>query len=354
LKNILYISPSIHVKGGISTVIKGYLDGDLSRQYNIYFVASHVDGPKWVKLIKAIIGLIETIFYLTLKEINIVHIHGGNTLSFKRKFYYMKIVELFPCEIIYHHHGGDFMREYKSLSKKWKKRVKETLEELDLVIALSNSWRDNIQQIAPKANIAVIPNSIKLPRLQVQERQISSPLELTFLGLIGDKKGAFDLLKVFQKLINNGYQVRLNIGGNGEITRLFKELRKLGIADSVKYCGWIEDKEKDLLLRKTDIFVLPSYAEGMPMSILEAMSYAIPVVTTKVGGIPELVIDGETGYLTNPGDLDALYEKISFLIQNKDVRRDFGNKGRLLIKNKYNIDINSEKLSRIYNSFFRE
>ena len=351
MKNILYISPSIHVKGGISTVIKGYLASNLSRQHNLYLVASHVDGPKWIKLIKAIIGLIETICYLTLKEINIVHVHGGNTLSFKRKFYYMKIVGLFPCKIIYHHHGGALMREYKSLSKKWKKRVKEIFEELDLVIVLSNSWQDNIQQIAPKANIAVIPNSIKLPRLQVQERQISSQLELTFLGLIGDKKGAFDLLKVFKKLINNSYQVRLNIGGNGEIRRLFKEIKKLGIADFVQYCGWIEDKERDLLLRKTDIFVLPSYAEGMPMSILEAMSYAIPVVATNVGGIPELVIDGEAGSLTNPGDLDALYDKISFLIQNKDIRRDFGNKGRLLIENKYNIDINSEKLSKIYNSF---
>ena len=352
MKNILYISPSTHVKGGISSVIKGYLAIDLSRQYNMYFVASHVDGPKWVKLIKAIIGLIETIYYLTLKEINIVHIHGGDTLSFRRKFYYIKIAHLFPCKIIYHHHGAAFMHEYKSLSKKWKKRVKKTLEELDSVIVLSNSWRDNIQQIAPKANIAVIPNSIKLPRLQ--EKQISSPLELTFLGLIGDRKGVFDLLKVFKKLINNGYQVRLNIGGNGEITRLFKEVKKLSIADFVKYCGWIQDKEKDLLLRKTDIFVLPSYAEGMPMSILEAMSYAIPVVTTNAGGIPELVIDGKTGYLIDPGDLDALYEKISLLIQSKDIRRDFGNKGRQFIENKYNINIISQKLSKIYNSLSNE
>ena len=352
MKNILYISPSIHVKGGISTVIKGYLDGDLSRQYNMYFVASHVDGPKCIKFIKAIAGLMETIFYLTLKKIDIVHIHGGDTLSFRRKSYYIRIVHLFPCKIIYHHHGAAFMHEYEFFSKKWKKWVRKIFEELDLLIVLSNSWGDNIQQLAPKANITVIPNSIKLPRLQ--EKQINSPLQLTFFGLIGDRKGVFDLLKVFKKLIDNGYQVRLNIGGNGEISRLFKELRKFGIVDFVKYCGWIEDKEKDLLLRKTDIFVLPSYAEGMPMSILEAMSYAIPVVTTNVGGIPELVIDGETGYLSNPGDLDALYEKISFLIQNKDVRRDFGNKGRLLIKNKYNIDINSEKLSRIYNSFFRE
>jgi len=352
LKNILYISPSTHVRGGISTVIKGYLDSNLSMQHNIYLVASHVDGPKWIKFIKAIAGLIETIFYLIHKEIDIVHVHGGDTLSFKRKCCYIKIVQLFSCKIIYHHHGAAFMHEYESSSKKWKKWVRKIFEELDLLIVLSNSWGDNIQQIAPKANITVMPNSIKLPRLQ--EKQINSPLQLTFLGLIGDRKGVFGLLKVLKKLIDNGYQVRLNIGGNGEITRLFKEVKKLSIADFVKYCGWIEDKEKDLLLRKTDIFVLPSYAEGMPMSILEAMSYAIPIVTTNVGGIPELVIDGETGYLIDPGDLDALYEKISFLIQNKDARRDFGNKGRMLIENTYNVDINSEKLSRIYSSFSHE
>jgi len=348
MKNILYISPSPRVKGGISTVIKGYLTSNLGKHHNLYLVASHVDGPKWLKLIKGVVGLVETFYYLAYKNINVVHIHAGDTISFKRKFYYAKLASVFSCKVIYHHHGAAFMPQYKTLSKKWKNRVKRIFEGVDLLICLSNNWRNNIRRIAPNANIKVIPNSVTLPKLDREKP--NSVARLSFLGLIGDRKGVFDLLKVFKRLINDGYNVRLSIAGNGETKRLINEVEELELCDSVQYCGWLGDKEKDLLLRKTDIFVLPSYAEGMPMSILEAMAYCIPVISTPVGGIPELVLDGETGFLIKPGDQGALYQSLTRLIQNKNPRKEFGNRGRELIRTKYNIDLISEKLSIVYNS----
>ena len=352
-KNILFISPSTKNKGGIATVIRGYLCSDLIEQHNVFLVVSHANGPILVKLIVAIIGIVKTLYYLVFKDIDLVHIHSGDINSFKRKLCFVKLAFLFSCKIVYHHHGGGFMDQYQALSKKWKKRVKYNFEKVDLLICLSNSWKANIQQIAPNATIEVIPNGISLPIL-ASKKNDTHIIRLTFLGLIVDRKGIFDLVKVIKRLINDGNKVQLTIGGNGETTRLLNLIKKYNITKRVKYSGYIQAKKKDCLLRHTDIFVLPSYAEAMPMSILEAMAYAVPVVSTYVGGIPELVIDGETGYLIDPGDLDALYEKISLLIQSKDIRRDFGNKGRLLIENKYNIDIISQKLSEIYNSFSQE
>lgn len=160
----------------------------------------------------------------------------------------------------------------------------------------------------------------------------------------------FDLLTVIKRLVDNGFIIKLNIGGNGEIKRLHKRINDLDITNYVVYLGWISEKEKDLLLRKTDIYVLPSYSECMPMSILEAMSYSIPVVSTFVGGIPELVSDGETGFLISPGDLDALYKKLEFLIQNRTLREEFGEKGRLAIESDHNLDLTVQRINRIYNS----
>jgi glycosyltransferase involved in cell wall biosynthesis len=348
VKNILYVCPSPHAKGGISSVVKTYLSSNLPTNYNIYLAASNVDGSRWVKLSKAIVGFVKTFYYFVYKDIHIVHVHGGNIVSFKRKFYYVKMAQLFRRKVIYHHHGSSFMSQYKTLSKKWKDRVKRTFEEVDLLICLSNSWRYNIQQIAPSANITVVPNSVELPKPYT--KQIKSRVTLTFLGLIGNRKGVFDLLKVFQSLINKGYHVKLIIGGNGEIARLIEEIKELGLADNVQYRGWISDKEKDLLLDETDIFVLPSYAEGMPMSILEAMAHGVPVVSTLIGGIPELVLDGETGFLIRPGDLDALYQKIVLLIENENLRKKFGDKGRLLVRAKHRVDVISQTISNIYNS----
>ena len=96
VKNILYISPSLNVKGGISSVLKSYLGSDLAKHYNIYPVASHVDGNKLVKLIRAIIGLVETLYYLSVKSPDIIHIHCGEIISFKRKIYYLEL-RVFLC-----------------------------------------------------------------------------------------------------------------------------------------------------------------------------------------------------------------------------------------------------------------
>jgi len=348
MKNVLIISPSLQVKGGISSVIKSYLASDLPKNHNIYMVASHVDGRKWIKLVKAVIGLVETFCYLAFKHIDIVHIHSGNIISFKRKFYYIKLVSYFNCKTIFHHHGGSLIEQYEMTSKRWQYLISHTLNNVDAVICLSENWKKSILKIAFAANVQVIPNCVNLP--EPFEKDASIVAKLTFLGHIKEKKGIFDLLRIIKRLINKGFNVKLTIGGIGDIKRLNAELNRLSIPDNIEFLGWLSEEDRDSLLRKTGIFVLPSYAEAMPMSILEAMSYSIPVVSTFVGGIPELVSDGESGFLIMPGDLDALYRSLASLIQNKELREEFGHKGRLIIKTNHNIDLVSQKIDSIYNS----
>jgi polysaccharide biosynthesis protein VpsI len=348
MKNVLYIAPSIFVKGGISTVIKSYLNSDLAKNHHISLVSSHVDGPKWCKLIRAILGLVQTVYYLTFKKIDFAHVHGSDIVSSSRKSIYIQILRLFGRKIIYHFHGASFMEYYRSASQRTQSRMRALFEKVDIVICLSESWRQYITDIAPRANIKVVPNATHLPELCVKQN-LDDLVHLTFLGLIGERKGLFDLLRVVRRLIDNDLKIKLSIGGNGENDRLQATIKSLKLNDSVNFLGWISEKQRDKLLRETDVFVLPSYGEGMPMSILEAMSYSVPVVSTTVGGIPELVLDGETGFLIEPGDLDALYEKLKCLIQDKELRKKFGRKGRLVIENRFNIDLVSQKIKQIYN-----
>ena len=218
-----------------------------------------------------------------------------------------------------------------------------------MVICLSNSWRDEIKKIAPHANIVVIPNSVKLPLLSNRVNN-SEKIAILFLGLIGERKGLFDLIKVFMRLLKDGNNIVLNIGGNGDTTKLLSAIFDLGIKKNANYLGWVSEEERDRLFRNTDIFVLPSYGEGMPMSILEAMSYSVPVISTLVGGVPELIEDGETGILVNPGDLDMLYEKMSDLIHNEKYRKKLGENGRLKIERLHNIIDHIQRIENIYES----
>ncbi len=350
MKIILYIAPDISVKGGISTVIKGFLSTQLSQKYNITLVASHIDGSKFRKLMQAIEGLLKTSYYLAFKHIAIVHIHGGDITSIKRKYFYFRLVKLFKRKVIYHFHGASFLEQYPHASPKWGERIKLLLEESDMVICLSDSWKGALIQIAPKSNIRVIYNSVSLPEIYERTKQKKEIVNITFLGLIGERKGIFDLIEVVSRLITDGCNIHLAVGGNGDISRLYKEIDLKGLKNNVTYVGWIVGDAKDNLLRNTDIFVLPSYGEGMPMTILEAMSYAIPIISTNVGGVPELVKEGATGYLVEPGNLDQLFQRMRRLIEDKPSRIFMGQKGRQVIETDFNLNTNVRKIETIYDT----
>jgi len=349
-KKILYIAPDISVKGGISTVIKGFISSQLTQKYNIILIASHVDGSKPRKLVQAIAGLLKTTYYLTFKNIGIVHMHGGDITSVMRKYFYFRLVKLFKKKLIYHSHGGSLFEQYSNASPAWQRRIRQLLEDSDLVIGLSASWRNAIRAIAPKSNFQVIYNSVPLPVLEKEKRNETKVVNITFLGLVCERKGIFDLIEVLSRIILNGYDVHLTVGGDGDINRLNDEVKSNNLKNRVTYVGWIVGDAKDKLLRNTDIFVLPSYGEGMPMTILEAMSYAIPVISTNVGGVPELVLEEQTGYLVEPGNLDGLFQQMKRLIEDSHLRISMGLKGREVIEKDFNLNINEKKIETIYDT----
>jgi len=350
-KKILYIAPDPNVKGGISSVIKGYLKSDLSKKYNLITVASHVDGPKWRKLLQALGGWFYVLYFMLFDKISIVHIHGSDIVSSKRKYFFFRLVYLFNCKIVYHFHGASFSEQYASASTFWKECITEMFEQSNIMICLSDSWKKEILKIAPQASIEVVVNAVSLPELKDDSEKKENKVGLTFLGLIGERKGIFDLLAVMKKLVkDDGYKygITLDVGGNGDIVRLKNVIEDLGLMDNVRFLGWISEEDRDVILRETDIFVLPSYGEGMPMAILEAMSYALPVVSTFVGGIPELVEDGKAGCLVNPGDTGMLYDKLSTLISSESMRGRFGANGRKIICERHNLDVVVERIDEIY------
>ena len=347
-KTILYITPSTNVKGGISTVISSYFNANLLKKYKLKKIATNIDGPKLIKLIVAIVGLVRVAIIMIFRNIDIVHIHAGDVISCKRKFYYFKLIKNFRSKIIFHFHGALFMDCFPNLTEIWKNRISEMFMSVDSFICISESWKRQILGIVPKASITVIHNSVDLPNNIEKIYSSKTIIQITFLGLIGQRKGIFDLLEVFKRLINRGYMVHINIGGNGDIGRLRREIQNKNLGTHVSYLGWLTGKEKEILLRRTDILVLPSYGEGMPMTILEAMSYGIAVISTNVGGIPEIITSEKEGFLLSPGDLNGLQRKIIILYKNKKLRDEMGKAARKKVERFHNIDKIVKQLDAIY------
>jgi glycosyltransferase involved in cell wall biosynthesis len=168
--------------------------------------------------------------------------------------------------------------------------------------------------------------------------------------MIHPDKGIFDLLQVLKdhkaELFN---RIKLFIGGSGQTGQLEKMIEADDLGEMVEFKGWVTGREKDRLLQFSDVFVLPSYYEGSPVSVLEAMSYGTPVISTTVGGIPEVVQAGFNGWLHSPGDQGALLDAILFYINEPESLKRHGAHSMQMIEEYYPGSVEPQ-LASIYSS----
>ena len=126
-------------------------------------------------------------------------------------------------------------------------------------------------------------------------------------------------------------------------------LKERNLLESVSFPGWIRGEEKEKLLQESAFFLFPSYNEGMPMAVLEAMAYGMGIVTSNVGGIPKLIDDGINGYICTPGETDDIAEKMVKLILQEEHGRTCGENARNKAKEQYSYEKHVEKIVTIYN-----
>ena len=260
---------------------------------------------------------------------------------------YLAIGRAFGCQTIFHLHGGEF-QQYTSdeaglLMRWW---IRRTLQKSSRVIALSDSWAAFIARFSPQAKVVVIPNSVRLNPLPVPA-QIESG-RILFLGRVERKKGIFELLSAFSALKEAFPAARLAIGGDGDLAAAQAYARDLGLADRVEFLGWIGSEQKRNELARASVFALPSYDEGLPMAMLEAMAAAKAIVVTSVGGIPSTVHDGENGLLVPPRDASALADALRKLFADDTLRERLASNARKTIESRFSTEVVIGKLSALY------
>lgn len=284
------------------------------------------------------------------KQIKLLHIHSSIRGSFYRKFIIILIAKfIFRKKIINHLHAGDYDIIYNNSTKFHRRVMHKYFSLSDATITVSRPVREYISAQFGIKNVHFIKNVIALsvPPAKVITQH---PTTFLFLGLVCDYKGIFDLINV---LITNRSalrsRVRLLIGGNGQIERLEKTISENKLEDIVEYKGWVSGINKHLMMLEADVFILPSYSEGMPISVLEAMSYKMPVISTCVGGIPDLVEHNINGKLVSPGDQIALYQAIDFYLSYPEKITEHGELSGKLIQSYFPEDV-MPKFEALYRS----
>jgi glycosyltransferase involved in cell wall biosynthesis len=319
----------------------GFLVGE-----DVQLVASYVDGNFVTRQFVLFAALMKYTWLLTTKRVELVHAHAAMRGSFWRKGLFSSIARLCRIPVILHLHGSEMKPFYESQPEFLKRQIRGHLEKATRVLVLSESWREYISGIAPAANIIIVPNYVLVPEIELARPGMEK--NILFLGLIGPRKGTFDLIRAFASVVKRHPNARLIIGGNGQVEEATRLVQSLGIQDRVELVGWVNGKEKERLLRKSSIYVLPSYNEGLPMSVLEAMAANLAVVTTRVGGIPELITTGTNGLLIEPGDEETMAQHMDTLLSDENLRVSLAAAGRQRVESHYSPGAVLPLLKEIY------
>jgi glycosyltransferase involved in cell wall biosynthesis len=333
---VLMLGESLVKQGGIVSVQKIMLEhAPTTIQYQ--HLPTLVDGSRTDKVWAFGSALWKLCRKLSHKEVDLLHAHMSDGGSAFRQATIALIALFFHTPVVIHTHGPEFHLFYAKIPILLQQGLKYAFQRCSQFIVLSESWRKYyVDQLElSKEQVTVLPNAVRIPQ-QIPHRFNRSTLTLLFLGRIGQRKGAFDLVQAFANLPpEQRSRSRLILAGDGEVEALQCFVESLSLTGSIEVIGWISSAQRDVLLAEADVFALPSYNEGLPMSILEAMSWGLPIIATPVGGIPE-VITSDNGLLITPGDIQQLTDSIQLLIENEALRLDLGDNAR---KSAINFDI---------------
>lgn len=314
--------------GGMAAVLASY------NEYfeNMQFIPTWRNGNILVKIWYAVYSYVFFIWYmLFVRSVKIVHIQGAAFASFERNVFFVKVGKLFGKKVVMHMHCADFESYYNP--SKHKQRIVDAINACDLYLVLSDSWKQYFESIGVKSNIIKVLNNTITPPVTKRVKRSTDILNLLYLGVIGQRKGIYDILNALKdnKEMFEG-KVVLRIGGNQEEEKLQACINEYGLQEMVKFEGFVSGEKKIECLNWADVYILPSFNEGLPIGILEAMSYRHPIISTPVGGIPEVVKDGVNGIMVNPGNVQEIAKAISAFVGDKKLVEEYGMHSIELVK----------------------
>jgi glycosyltransferase involved in cell wall biosynthesis len=315
--------PNADSRGGIAAVINVYRAAGLFARWHIEYIATASHGTALAKIRVLAAALVHFLWLLGSGRVAIVHAHSASRASFWRKSIFILLAIAMRKPTILHLHGGKFEHFYRDECGAVRKAlVRSILTRVDRVVVLSPRWKHQVQAIAPDANVLILFNPVVVTPVRNADRTSSNVL--LFLGRLTREKGLFDLLEAIAIIQRRFPNVVLRCGGEGDSAVVKDRANELRIAERVELLGWLSGTAKQRALSEAAVYVLPSYAEGLPMAVLEAMAAGIPVVCTCVGGIPDAIEDGVEGFLVEPGDVNALADRIERLLRDVGLRDEFG------------------------------
>lgn len=347
---VLMVGVSEKNRGGMWTVVNNYLnDKSFVNKTNLVYIPTITKGNSFYKILFSLRAIKKVKKELKNNNYDLIHVHMSERGSVYRTAIIEKLAKKYNTKIIIHMHGAEFQTWYETLNDKRKQFVKKTLNISDRILILGNYWYDFLSKLVINSGkIEVLYNSVNIPK---KYKYNDASKNILYLGLVGKRKGIFDIIDSIKILKQKGIKFKLLVYGPDETSGFDQIIKDNSLEDYIEYCGWLTENEKDNVFSDVKSNILPSYNEGLPMTILETMSYGIPNISTPVAAIPE-VVNNKNGFIVNPGNIEEISEAITEVVNNSQLKRS--KLAAETIKTDFSLKVHTNKLLNIYKRVMEE
>jgi glycosyltransferase involved in cell wall biosynthesis len=365
--NIIIIGPTPPPYNGMSVATEmvkaalkdggvGYLHLDTADRRGIANIGRLELGNVW----RALWHGLRFAWILVARRPQVVYVPIAQSgLPFMRDCLFLVPARVFGRKVVIHLHGGYFGKFYAGAHPMMRRLVRYAIGRVSCAVVLGEMLRGVFDGVVPRSRIRVVPNGIpdwfadtweSLGRACKGGAQ-GNPT-VFYVGALMREKGVLDLIRALHGVVMRGVPVRAVFAGEWyrEEDRVSAQalVENCGLTNVVRFVGPVGFLHKKMWLQKADVFALPSFYEGQPYSILEAMSAGLPVISTTVGCIPETVRDGVEGFLIDPGDVEALTERLTRLVLDPVLREQMGRAARQRFLKCYTYERFAEDMRSIF------
>jgi glycosyltransferase involved in cell wall biosynthesis len=333
----------------MSAVAASYLRNWDGSRYNLRYVttwSSHQPSMA-ARCVQALKAWGACCFALLSWRPDIVHIHFTHRGSFYRKAGVLVLTRVLTnAKIVLHCHASQFPAFYQGRSTVLKGLVRRILSAADLLVVVAAHWSEYFRSLCPDLSPLVMYNPVDVP--SSVPAQADREHAILTLGVLGERKGTYDILRAVPVVLAADPDARFWLGGDGEVETVAAALAEVPWGSSVRLLDWVEGSLKEAYLDRAAVFLLPSYAEGLPVAVLEAMAHGLAVITTPVGGLPDAIEHGDTGIFVQPGDVAAIAAACVELLRDEGRRACLGSNARRRAQDQFEVGRVLEKLYQAY------
>lgn len=357
-KKVLLLGPKLTAVSGVSTHLNQLLGSPLADAYRFVHFQVGSEGER-EGLIKKLRRFLLSPFRLAATIItvapDIVHLNTSlNQKAFWRDAVYLIVAKLFRKRVVYQVHGGDLPQQFfggKPLPTGFLRRL---LRWPDAIVLLASVEREAYQRFSQFKALRVIPNAIELndhPEHYRKEFRTGT-IRLGYIGRLAHNKGIYEAIDALGILRKAGYeQVSLTLAGSGPAEESLRErVKSLGLNGYVTFPGELFGQQKKSFWRQTDIFVFPTYQEGLPYAVLESLDSGTPMVTTRTGGIGDVITEGVHGIFVEPRDAAGVASAIQAMMSDRDRMESMSAACVARARDYYGIDRLARQFSELYGS----